>query len=117
MGDLSFNSLLILIFIDHSTIDFSLYYPSLFFRFFLSLSLSVSISPSIFLSFFLSLFLFLFSLSLSLFLSLSLSLFLSLSAFYSSVSCSSPILFPAISLLHDCCLAFVVIHSLLLPFK
>merc|ERR1711911_328770 len=96
----SFNSLLILIFIDHSTIDFSLYYPSLFFCFFLSLSLSVSISPSIFLSFFLS-----------------LSLFLSLSAFYSSVSCSSPILFPAISLLHDCCLAFVVIHSLLLPFK
>merc|ERR1711911_91690 len=75
MGDLSFNSLLILIFIDHSTIDFSLYYPSLFFCFFLSLSLSVSISPSIFLSFFLSLFLFLFSLSLS----LSLSLFLSLS--------------------------------------
>merc|ERR1711874_702089 len=102
----SFNSLLILIFIDHSTIDFSLYYPSLFFCFFLSLSLSVSISPSIFLSFFLSLFFIPF-----------LSLFLSLSAFYSSVSCSSPILFPAISLLHDCCLAFVVIHSLLLPFK
>merc|ERR1712137_921972 len=63
----SFNSLLILIFIDHSTIDFSLYYPSLFFCFFLSLSLSVSISPSIFLSFFLSL-----SLSLSLSFSLSL---------------------------------------------
>merc|ERR1712063_14316 len=99
----SFNSLLILIFIDHSTIDFSLYYPSLFFCFF-----SLSFSFCLYFSFYLSLFLSF---------SFSLSLFLSLSAFYSSVSCSSPILFPAISLLHDCCLAFVVIHSLLLPFK
>merc|ERR1712137_59635 len=101
----SFNSLLILIFIDHSTIDFSLYYPSLFFCFF-----SLSFSFCLYFSFYLSLF-------LSFSFSLSLSLFLSLSLHFIPVSCSSPILFPAISLLHDCCLAFVVIHSLLLPFK
>merc|ERR1712071_166413 len=45
-----------------------------------------------------------FSFFLSLFLYF---LFLSFSVYY----------FTAVSLLYDCCLAFVVIHSLLLPFK
>merc|ERR1712137_1102531 len=88
-------------------------FSSVFFSLFLFLSLFLLLSLS--LSFFL--FFYSFSLSLSLSFSLSLSLFLSLSLHFIPVSCSSPILFPAISLLHDCCLAFVVIHSLLLPFK
>merc|ERR1712105_57876 len=94
-------------------IDFSLYYLLPLLSFFFYLYLYLSLSLSLFICLFLSISLF-FLYSSSPFLRLSsslilLSFFLFLSFFVNYLT--------AISLLYDCCLAFVVIHSLLLPFK